>query len=182
MASNIDLTKPLKKRKGLEVPAVPVATATKSTSAVDLNYWVDSSVLVRCESEPSIYKPGKIVSHPAVGCLHVLLDQTLEPTRYCNVLQTTDILSNHPPIPVLITEGLTVCVKAQSEENRFILAKIKRVESGTPIRCLVETSSPGSPFWVPRANIRLLQPPWQDELHIAHKSLVSRPKRQKNLS
>lgn len=167
MASNLDLTKPLKKRNFSSVGA------TKPMPAVDLKDWVNTSVLARHGSDPPVYKPGRIVSHPSSGCLHVLLDRTTEPAYYSNVLQTQDILSNHPPLPLLITEGLTVCVKEQSDESLFVLAKIKQVESGTPVRCLVETSSHSSPFWVARANIRLIQPPWQDELFIAHKSSVS---------
>lgn len=167
MAFNKDLNKPLKKRKAVEI----VSAFPNDRVAIDLQEWIGSSVLARYSS---VYRPGKIVGCLTAGSVKVLLDKQTEPIVYNEVLSTLDILGHHSPAAVLVTEGLSVCVKERQEDNVYVVSKIKQVVVGPPLKCLVESESLPEDIWVNRANIRLMQPPWYDDLRGAGQSqLVS---------
>lgn len=161
MAANADLSKPFKKRKGPEIPSV--ATVDKR-QPIDLKDWISISILARYGSGKSVYRPGKIVAQLAPASIQVLLDKQTEPLTYDNVFTTGDILGNHPPPALQIKEGITVCIREHPNDNLFVTGVVKTVEPGPPVRCLVESENLPSVVWVPRANVRLLQPPWHDDL------------------
>lgn len=161
MATNKDLSKPLKKRKAIKLNSTFPSSARP---VIDLQEWIGSSILARYGSGDSIYRPGKIVSCPSAGSVKVTLDKQTDSTIYCDVITSLEILGNHSPAAVLITEGLPVCVKERPNDNLFVVGKVKEVSAGPPLKCLVESESLPTAVWVNRANIRLMQPPWHDDL------------------
>jgi len=160
MASTADLHKPLKKRKAVEIN-VKLGT---NKAVIDFQEWIGSLVLARYGSGLSVYRPGKIVSCPSADSIAILLDKQSEPMIYSGILNTLDVLGNHPPAAMLVTEGIAVCVKEKQDDNVFVVAKVKEVNAGPPLKCLVESENLPNDVWVNRANIRLMQPPWYDEL------------------
>lgn len=163
MATNInkDLSKPLKKRKAVNVASTFPANRKP---VIDLQEWIGASILARYGSGDSVYRPGKIRSCPSAGSVEVVLDKHEEPKAYSDVLSSLDVLSNHSPAAVLVTEGLSVCVKEKPNDNLFVVGKVKEVVVGPPLKCLVESDSLPEPVWVNRANVRLMQPPWYDDI------------------
>lgn len=162
MASTNDLIKPLKKRKAIEILEI---VPTTSKPLVDLQEWIGSSVLARYGvGNVVVYRPGKITSCPSAGSVTVMLERDSEPTVYSNILNTLDILVNHPPAAVLVTPGLAVCVKEKADSSHFVVGKVKQICVGPPLRCLIKSDSLREQHWVNRANLRLMQPPWQDDL------------------
>lgn len=161
MATNKDLSKPLKKRKAVNLDSVE---QNYGKALVDLQEWIGASILARYGSGSSFYRPGKIISCPSSGSVKVSLDRELEPTVYSDVLSSPEILGNHSPAAVLVTEGLPVCVKERPDDNIFVVGKVKQVNVGPPLKCMVESESLPAAVWVNRANIRLMQPPWHDDL------------------
>jgi len=158
MASNVPL-KPPKKRRGPEHLQNMIRKP-----AIDLRDWIDYTVLGRFGSGNLVYRPGKILSAPNSASVNVLFDKQKEPVTYTNVLETSDILGNHSPAARMLHEGLTVCVREKPDDNVFVVAKIRKVDIGPPLKFLVESEALPSPILIPRANIRLMQPPWHDDL------------------
>lgn len=169
MAANVnkDLSKPLKKRtleRPLDLAPAPVSSATTNKSSLDLNDWLGTSVLARYGSGNTIYRPGRIHSIQSTGTVQVLLDKDTKPITYTNVFESLDILGNHPPSAALLIEGQMVCVKEKSDDNLFVVARIKSIDHGPPVKCLVESDNFTNTVWIPRVNMRLVQPPWHDDL------------------
>lgn len=155
-------TKPLKKRKAIELASTSSFSNIKP--GIDLQEWIGSLVLARYGSGCSVYRPGKILSCPSSGSVRVLLDKQTDTITYSNVFDSLEILGNFSPAANLVSQGSTVCVKEKTDDNLFVVAKVKQLEAGPPLRFLVESENLPSDVWVNRANIRLMQPPWHDDL------------------
>lgn len=162
MASNPDkeLTIPLKKRKAVTTaPTLP-----NGKTAIDLQEWIGTRVLARYGSGYSIFRPGKIIACPSAGSLRVLLDKQDDPITFSNVFDSLEILGNYSPAANLVTTGCSVCVKEKPEDNLFVVAKVVQIDAGPPPRYSVKSENLPNDIWTNRANIRLMQPPWHDDL------------------
>ena len=161
-SANRELTIPLKKRKAIELAST--STFPDPKPGIDLQEWIGSLVLARYGSGFSVYRPGKILACPSAGSVTVLLDKNPDPITYSNVFVSLDILGNYSPAANLVSQGATVCVKEKTDDNLFVVARMRQVEAVPPLRCLVQSENLSCEVWVNRANIRLMQPPWHDDL------------------
>lgn len=164
------LVKPLKKRKAsdLEMTAsisnpgtsIPAPTSAASTS-INLGDWIGSQILAR--KEDGFYYPGIIKSILAESSIQILLDSDSSTTRnYPNVLETNDILTNCSAPAIMVKIGVLVCVKAKPSDSHFTVGRVRKIRPGPPMQCLVQIEN--ECVWISRAWIRLLQPPWFDDL------------------
>jgi len=178
MKKGDQIAKPPKKRKILEqlanegLPTAPMSVplsfpsmtrpSTRS-STVNLTDWVDSAVLVKQPS--NYYYPGVIHSVLTPTSVEVLLDKNGDKQTFHDVLDRTDmVLSNHSAPAIMIKQGINVCVKCKPSDNFFTVCTVKEVKQGPPMHCYVQFSDTQNEAWVSRAAIRLIQPPWYDDL------------------
>lgn len=157
-----DIARPPKKRRSLTVQAAVPPTKSKS-STVNLCDWIDTSILAK---DGIHYYPGIIKSVPSPTSIEVLLDRHNEPQTFCDILDNNDaILSNHSAPAIMIKQGLAVCVKSKPTDLYFSVGSVKELRQGPPMQCLVQIPDAlTDELWVSRAAIRLLQPPWYDDL------------------
>jgi len=136
----------------------------------DLSEWKGQRVLGR---RGAVYRPGLIRDlHADSGRVAVLLDADRDDPGgmiyYDNVLErrSADIISDHPPPASAVDVGTVVCVRIDPDAAVFYIGRI--VEKRLPPPCttylvaLDQTSSPA--VWVSRANLRLLLPPWFEDM------------------
>lgn len=136
----------------------------------DLSEWKGQRVLGR---RGSVYRPGLIRDLQADGGRVVVqLDGDREDAGgmvyYDNVLErrSADIISDHPPSASAVDVGTVVCVRVDPDAAVFYIGRV--VEKRPPPLCtaylvaLDQTSGPA--VWVSRANLRLLLPPWFDDM------------------
>jgi len=157
---NKAIAKPPKKRKGIELTQAENLTPPVRMSTVDLRDWIGSSILAK--HDDSTYEPGVIHSAPTENSVEIIFDRSTQPETYSNILESNDILGNHSPPAIMIKVGMTVCVRARHEDQIFRVGKIIEIKHGPPMSSLVHIRN--EYLWVPRANLRLLQPPWYDDL------------------
>lgn len=157
-----DIARPPKKRRDITMDHTP---AMPTKSSVNLNDWIDSPILAKDVS--GHYYPGIITGVPSVNTVDVMLDRHSqnEPRTFTNILEHTDlIVSNHSAPAIMLKVGVLVCIKSKNDDAYFSLGTVKRVEKGPPMQCLVQTHSDNQELWVSRAGVRLIQPPWYDDL------------------
>lgn len=167
---------PPKKRKGvtdyeLESQQVSMAACVKS-STVNLKDWIGYQILAK---DGDYYYPGTIHSVISPSSVEVLFDHHSTPTPYSNILDTNDVLGNSSAPAILIKAGIHVCVKVQ-QSSYFTIGRVIQVRHGPPMQCLVQVNLPSpATVWVNRALVRLLQPPWYDDLEDTGGQEVSTP-------
>lgn len=166
------IAKPPKKRKGSELivdndfVSVPQPLRPKSatrTSTVNLSDWLESPILAK--DGPIHYYPGVIKSVPSSTSVEIQLDKHNEPQTFSDVLSKNDeIISNHSAPAIMIKQGLVVCVKSKPADHYFSVGTVKELKQGPPMQCLIQVNDTYQELWVSRAAIRLMQPPWYDDL------------------
>ncbi|XP_013166101.1 PREDICTED: uncharacterized protein LOC106116708 isoform X2 [Papilio xuthus] len=140
---------------------------------IDLSEWRDHRVLAK---QRGLYVPGVI--RQAEGCKVIVeLDgQENEPVEYCDVFGANkyDVISDASPQLSHLQIGSACVVRTadhsrESVQNIFIEGFVFEVHN-SPIRIRVRVSDGEEckdTVEVKRADIRLLQPPWADELEDA---------------
>ncbi|VDK52991.1 unnamed protein product [Anisakis simplex] len=155
---------------GLEI----VSTTNQSESSSDLNVnlqeWKGTRVLAHLTDIdgylPACIKDVRnnkdVIVQFDSGREHVFEDVMSRSSR-----EQPDIVADQAPSPDSINVSDTLCVKWKGEESIYRLADvIKKLNSPArfQVRLLNQPLSENQPVWLPRANVRLMRPPWYDEL------------------
>lgn len=138
-------------------------------NAIDLKEWVDNHVLAK---KDHAYLPGVICRAGGNGEVWVKFDHyDGDAVVFTNVLNSGkyDVISDASPSAGQVTLGARVCVRKSSGDNQFpsrvyregVVCKIL----SAPIRFVVRLiSSESKEIIVKRSDLRLLLPPWWEEL------------------
>lgn len=158
MSKKTEILKPPKKRKDMQVD-IPIAHQKAST--VNLEDWVGSQILAK---DGDYYYPGTLQEVTPDNSVVILFDASQTTKVYHNIIDSNDILNNCSPPAIMIKVGVPVCVRINHDAH-FTVGKVTQVRSGPPMQCLVQISnSVEDAKLVNRALVRLLQPPWFDDL------------------
>lgn len=167
------IMKPPKKRKAvdLETDFWPQNSMVRSPqdnhsclpgkiAGIDFNEWKGQRVLAK---KNGVYLPGiikLITNNLQVG---VLFDGTNGVEMFGSVGRSLDIISDYSPSTSSVHIGLRVCIRIDPESSEFHVGQIleKRPQ---PISYLVALDVEGQQLWVSRANLRLLQAPWSEDI------------------
>ena len=181
------IARPPKKRKNtdsfLEADTPPnnaMPLPAKRIFSVDLTEWKGHRILAR---QGAVYLPGEIkqvISNKLIG---VQLDCAKSLVYYHDVLEVdcVNIINDSSPSAQTVSIGMSVCARISADENAFYVGKV--VEKGQkPISYVVlldagseENASGIDKATVSRANIRLLQPPWHEDLDELEVSSITAP-------
>lgn len=161
--------------KSVKINSLPLAEpiSNKRNSAylsensgvcIDLNEWINHRVLAK---QNNLYLPGIIKQANVHGEVWVDLDYCeVKLVKYSNLFTNGkfDILSDASPSKGQLTVGTRVCVRKEMKDmlsNVFIEGIIIDIINNPMcfiVRCVNDELT------VKRADLRLLQPPWWDEL------------------
>ena len=147
-------------------PPVLPRVATPPAAHVDLNEWRCHRVLAKTGSR---YLTGVIRSGHGHSDVLVQLDGHEQPTLYSDVTRAGkfDVVSDASPSPSQLTLGARVCLRVDDHPQLavFVEGVICQISS-KPIQYLVRTigQNPDVERWITRPSLRLLQPPWWEEL------------------
>ncbi|XP_076261582.1 putative transcription factor capicua isoform X1 [Rhynchophorus ferrugineus] len=128
---------------------------------VDLSEWCNHRVLAKKEDW---YYPG-VIKEAGLNTITVELDGKLEKITYENVFdnQCYNIISDASPSVNQISLGIRVCVR--DNQNMFVEGVVCRILEVQPARFVVAVIGEKTyELTVKRADLRLLRPPWWDEL------------------
>ena len=136
---------------------------------IDLNEWRGHRVLAFCNE---YYYPG-VIRHAVDENVFIELDIEKELIKFSNVLSNRkfDVISDASPSSKQVFVHTKVCFrKPQSinltsqdiSTNSFSIGSVCRLLN-KPTRFIVETSKKEN-YTVRRADLRLIRPPWWDEL------------------
>jgi len=147
---------------------------------LDLSEWKGQRVLGR---RGGIYCPGILRDlHAESGRVGVLFDGERDDSTgivyYENVLgrqsSMAEIISDHPPPANAVDIGTDVCVRVDPDATEFYIGRVAGKRPPPIATYLVRlepvaahssnTQVPLSSLWVSRANLRLLLPPWFEDL------------------
>lgn len=134
---------------------------------IDLNEWKEHRVLAK---HNNIYIPGVIRQAGGAGEVWVELDYCEgKPVKYSNVFRENkfDIISDASPSKGQLMVGSRIVVRKEMNKDQmnssvFVEGVICNILN-CPMRFVV-TISGNEELTVKRADLRLLQPPWWDEL------------------
>jgi hypothetical protein len=160
------IAKPPKKRKGNNFEG-EAGQMLEMRPHIDLSDWKGHRVLAR---KDYMYVPGVIKVIHQNSHLGVLLDADKNYTYYNNVIETRslDILSDHSPSASMVNIGSKVCVRINTDVSVFyegkVIEKKQQPVSYHVMICNKEAAQGTQDVWVPRAMLRLLQPPWHEDL------------------
>lgn len=178
------IAKPPKKRKCLDLdinisPAASKPAMMRAPPTVNLHDWVDSPVLAKYTSAPiPQYYPGVIKAVPNPTSIEVELDREGDRKTFPNILENNDtVISNHSAPAILLKPGLAVCVKCCSTDSYYSVGTVSKLRNGPSLQCLIKfpSSQQVADMWVSRAAIRMLQPPWYDDLEDTDGQEVRQP-------
>ncbi|KAM3726056.1 Protein capicua [Dirofilaria immitis] len=176
------LMEQLKKRNlGLEIPTNFTVESMNETT-VNLEVWKASRVLARL---PDIegYLPACIKGVRANKDVTVQFDNGTEHVFedvITSLREYPDILADQAPSPDSINVADVVCVKWKNDENIYRLAEVLK-KTAWPIMFQMRLHvGISTDFWFHRASIRLLRPPWYDELNAMGSYSGSTVKRDEN--
>ncbi|XP_052258795.1 protein capicua homolog isoform X2 [Dreissena polymorpha] len=158
---------PPKKRKApddIEHQEHQVAYVPAKRPMLDLQEWVNQRVLAKKEN---VFCPGVIKTIFENRSIGVLFDGDSNPTFFPDVLESkacTIVCDNAPPA-ILITVGCNVCVRIKAEQNLFFEGQVaeKTLTQQYRVR-LSNMNLLEKEVLVSRASMRLLQPPWHEDL------------------
>ena len=172
------IAKPPKKRKASEIELQQVVPPEVQMSVpapvvprrplIDLKEWKGHRVLAA--RRPNHYFPGVIKMLKLDRHIGVLFDGDNNVMYFADVLTTRqhDIISDYSPPAVSVLVGMQVCVRANAEENEFHVGRVVEKRAQPPVMYHVvldqHAATNPPPLWVSRANLRLLQPPWHEDL------------------
>ncbi|CAL8111280.1 unnamed protein product [Orchesella dallaii] len=139
-----------------------------SQPVLDLREWKGHRVLAkRSDGRIYFYMPGVITAVNGHSTITVLFDRDQVYEEYTNVILSStsfyDIVSDASPAPAQVTVGCNVCVRTSPENNVYVEGVVSRI-SGWPPQYVVSVAAEGKDYTVARPNLRLLLPPWWDEL------------------
>jgi len=163
-----NIAKPPKKRKTIDEPEpdiVPSYIPTKRPM-IDLGEWINQRVLAKKENVFCSGVIKKIVHNRTIG---VLFDGDLEVTSFNDVLDSKSclIVGDNAPLAVMISIGSHVCVRTNVEKNVFFEGQVVEKKTQQPVLYqvkLLHNTQGWNSVLVPRSSIRLLQPPWFEDL------------------
>lgn len=143
-----------------------VYSSTEASVCIDLNEWKDHRVLAK---QNGLYLPGVIRRASEVGEVWVDFDYCEGKTvKYSNIFTSGkfDIISNASPSKGQLTIGTNVCVRKDIKDllttNVFVEGNICSIINNP--MCFVVRVNVNEEVTAKRADLRLLQPPWWDEL------------------
>lgn len=166
------IMKPPKKRKGAEleadlwpqefgkIPDSQVSPPSVKVASIDFSEWKGQRILAK---RNSVYLPGiikSVVNNLQVG---VLFDGDRDVEVFGSLGRSLDIISDYSPSIASVHVGLRVCVRINPDSSEFHVGQIleKRQQ---PVPYLVALDAGGQELWVSRANLRLLQAPWSEDI------------------
>lgn len=155
----------------LSVADLNLSRRVNGRSDIDLREWMDHRVLAKNDQ---VYLPGKIRRAGCNGEVWVEFDNYEgKMAVFTDVLYSgrNNIISDASPSLQQIYLGVHVCVRVagtmdenQSVPTVFVEGFVNKIMS-SPARFIVKLlSHPNSEHVAKRAELRLLQPPWRDEL------------------
>ncbi|KAL4229580.1 hypothetical protein ACF0H5_012618 [Mactra antiquata] len=166
-----NIAKPPKKRKAPDDLDADVMTANSYVAKqpmIDLHHWKNQRVLAR---KDITFQAGVIRNINQSRTIGIQFEGDAEYTNFPVFdTKTCYIVGDNPPPAMTISVGCQVCVRTNPEQNIFYEGSVveKKVQQPVQYRVRllhsVHISMFGQEVWSPRANIRLLQPPWHDEL------------------
>ena len=156
---------------GLNLSKSSGSPARQSRLNISLAEWVGHRVLA---AKGDIYCSGVIsqVSVPS-DTVSVLLDGETQPTLYRDVLvlpsqERPPIISDVIPASSQVTTGSKYCVMLDSKRNIFVEAMVYEINrQSSPAQFLVKLRAEGEggeKTWVRRAQLRVTQVPWHEEM------------------
>ncbi|KAL6723175.1 hypothetical protein Aduo_018206 [Ancylostoma duodenale] len=152
---------------GVSQPYSPNAEETPPT--VNLHEWLGTRVLARVSSGG--YQPGSIKNVHDNKDVVVQFDDGQE-LRFDDVMSEANsnlIIADQAPSPSMIKSKTMVCVRLPTDQNVYRTGELISI-SNTPTKYLVRVTSSECDSSVSRANLRLLRPPWYEELIAALES------------
>lgn len=164
-----NIAKPPKKRKApdeIETDTSSLVPPTKQL-LIDLNQWINQRVLAR---KDLVFQSGiikNIFHNQNVG---IQFEGDKEITNFHVFDKMCNIVGDNPPPAVMISVGCRVCVRTNTEQHVFYEGQVVEKKVQQPVLYKVRLihgqhiAMFGQEVWMPRANIRLLQPPWHDDL------------------
>ncbi|CAD6193332.1 unnamed protein product [Caenorhabditis auriculariae] len=135
----------------------------ESSSSVVLSDWVGHRVLARVPA--GTYQQGRVKKVNENRDITIQLDDGRD-VRYDNIMiecNWTQIIADQAPSPSDIKCKTIVCVRSPADNSVYRTAEL--VSSyGNPSKYVVRATSSDSENTVTRASLRLLRPPWYEEL------------------
>ncbi|XP_029031928.2 putative transcription factor capicua isoform X3 [Osmia bicornis bicornis] len=141
-----------------------------ATVAIDLSEWRDHRVLALRDS---YYYPG-VIRNVVQGEIYIEFDGDRKQMRYTDVLGAGkyDVIGDASPSVGQVTLDAKVCIKCPTSNNHIDMAKV--FVKGTVCKILTNPKrfvvkipredDQSDRYVVKRADLRLVQPPWWDEL------------------
>ncbi|ESO93721.1 hypothetical protein LOTGIDRAFT_153178 [Lottia gigantea] len=159
------IAKPPKKRKAdLDSEAFATPPPLQKRPSIDLEEWKNQRVLAK---RNGVYVPGVIKDIKTNVSLGILFDEDTSLCYYQHIFDVSipEIISDHSPRGVTVSVGARVCVRISSDANVFYPGYVMEKKLNPIIyRVKLENRSPDQEVMVSRANLRLLQPPWYEDL------------------
>ncbi|XP_056013181.1 protein capicua homolog isoform X5 [Ostrea edulis] len=157
---------PPKKRKANEIERD--ASPPSKRHSIDLSEWINQRVLAKRDG---LYQPGQISDIRQNRHIGVLFDSDKNTVYFNDVLDQRapfDIISDHSPMAMMINVGSRICVRINPEENYYYEGVIIDKKSQSPSYHIKiqghHEDKFRDPQWVSRAVLRLIQPPWYEDL------------------
>lgn len=166
------IMKPPKKRKGAELegdlwpqefgktPDTRISPPSVKVASIDFSEWKGQRILAK---RNAVYLPGiikSVVNNLQVG---VLFDGDRDVEVFRSLGRSLDIISDYSPSIASVHVGLRVCVRTNPDSSEFHVGQIleKRQQQ---VPYLVALDAGDQRLWVSRANLRLLQAPWSEDI------------------
>ena len=161
------IAKPPKKRKGTEIETDMPTPPPLKRPLVDLSEWKGNRVLARRQHMfyPGVIKDVKMNRH-----LGVMFDDDLHNMKFFNDILSSDralVVSDHSPLAAMVQTNTRVCVRTNTDQHCFLPGTVKGKKlSPVSYHILldIKPETTEQEIWVSRANLRLLQPPWFEDL------------------
>ncbi|XP_046344637.2 protein capicua homolog isoform X3 [Haliotis rufescens] len=159
------IAKPPKKRKANDIEPELVVSPPPKRPAIDLNEWKNQRVLAKRET---VFQPGVVKQIRQNRHIGICFDDKTV-IYYNDILNAPlcDIISDNSPMGMLVSIGTKVCVRISSEENVFYEGFVMEKKNAPVMYKIHLDNKPENKpedCWVTRANIRLLQPPWYEDM------------------
>lgn len=137
------------------------STFNNKQNVVDLSEWCDHRVLAK---QGDWYYPGVIRDANGTNITVALDGRDERILQYCNVLDKDcyDIIGDASPSFNQITLGARVCVR--HDQSMFVEGVVCKIELQPPKFLVAKLGEQHCYITVKRSELRLLRPPWYDEL------------------
>lgn len=145
----------------------PLSLKFRKSQNIDLSEWKGQRILAK---KGNAYWPGVIKDFQSEGNVGILFDEGREVHFYSDILEgrSFDVISDYSPPANAIRIGVIVCVRIDPEACEFYAGRVVDRKQ-LPASYLVALDIKPHAFvedsvWVSRANLRLLLPPWFEDL------------------